>query len=100
MNGYSAELILGFVAVSLVGVTLGLIIAVAIVRRTRRETRQEGSRQEAVNLRLEAERTRLESEKTRRQTEEMSRQIAQIRLDTMRRDSSGGAPSGAEEGDF
>lgn len=95
MSGYSAELILGVITITLVGVACGLILAVAAVRRGRNQADREEARREAVELRLEAERTRLESEKTRRQTEEMSRQIARIRLDTMRRDS-----SGTEEGDF
>lgn len=77
--------VLGAIAIGLLGLVVGLAIAIAVVKRHKRVTNEDVMKNHAVHLRLEAEKTRLESEKTRRETEEMSREMAQIRLDTMRR---------------
>lgn len=77
--------VLGAIAMALLGLVIGLTIAILVVKRHRRVANEDVMKTHAVHLRLEAEKTRLESEKTRRETEQMSREMAQMRLDTMRR---------------
>lgn len=80
------QVVLWLVFVGLIGLTVGLSIAILAVRRRRRfDERAGGAKAQAVSLRLESEKTRLEAEKTRRETEQMSHEVARLRLDSMRR---------------